>query len=74
MKQVADNKHIDDYMRGWAGQSYIKIVKYRRAMILNDLYGGKFRSLSPVIQKYGLSSNQSAFLVEELPHLTGYLI
>ena len=41
MKQVADNKHIDDYMRGWAGQSYIKIVKYRRAMILNDLYGGQ---------------------------------
>lgn len=62
----SDNKHIDDYMRGWSGHSYIKIVKYRRAMILNDLYGGKFRSLSPVIQKYGLSYNQSALLAEEV--------
>lgn len=62
----SDNKHIDDYMRGWAGHSYIRIVQHRRVVILNDLYGGRFRTLSPVIQKYGLNSNQSALLAEEV--------
>lgn len=62
----SDNKHIDDYMRGWSGQSYVKVVQYRRVVILNDIYRGRFRTLYPVIQKYGLTSIQSALLAEEV--------